>query len=214
VLAARAGLDLAKTRVVYEGSDSFLMPAPHGAGPREDRLLAVSALAPHKGLFPTLELFAALLKRRPGLELDIVGGDWRGFGTLLGERVRSLGLSGSVRLLDGLDAAALAERYERSLALLMLSECEAFGLPLVEAMRYGLPVVSSGLSSLREVAAGAALELDRDARTAVEDVLAVLDAGAARDELVTRGRQRAAALTWQAAGEGMARVVREVAVSS
>src|SRR5207237_10768666 len=72
VLAARAGLDRSKTTVVHEGADSFLLPGPDAPGPREDRLLVVSALAPYKGLEETLALYARLRAGRPTLRLEIV----------------------------------------------------------------------------------------------------------------------------------------------
>jgi glycosyltransferase involved in cell wall biosynthesis len=206
VLSERAGLDLAKTAVVHEGSDSRLLPPPEGGKPRGPRLLVVSTLAPYKGLERTLDLFAALRRARPELELDLVGAERGGFRSVLAARAAALGVAGAVRFLDAVGPAELADRYERSLALLMLSECESFGLPLVEAMRYGLPVVSSGCSSLREVAASAALELGPDA---VSDLLGLLDDPAAREELAARGRRRAAELTWRATGRRLAAVVRE-----
>src|SRR5204863_4063210 len=41
--------------------------------------------------------------------------------------------------------------YRHASALIFLSRCEGFGLPLVEAMRYGLPVFASDIPVFREV---------------------------------------------------------------
>ena len=209
LLATRAGLDPAKTRVVYEGSDSGLLPPPRDGIPREPRLLVVSTLAPYKGLERALQLFAGLRGRLPELQLDLVGADWRGYRASLESLADRLGVSDAVHFLGSLGGGELADRYERSLALVHLSECESFGLPLVEAMRYGLPVVSSGRSSLAEVAGGAALELSEDRDAATHAVLEILVDGPAREELVGRGRVRAAELTWRDAGEKLAGVARE-----
>lgn len=214
LLASRARLDRAKTAVIFEGADSRLLPAPREDRRREPRLLVVSTLAPYKGLERTLALFAALRRDRPKLELDLVGGDWRGFQSSLASLASGLGVSGAVHFLGNVEGEALVSCYERSLALIQLSECESFGLPIVEAMRYGLPVVSSGRSSLAEVAAGAALEVSTEQERATLEVLALLDDEGARARLVERGRARAADLTWQAAGERLAAVIREAATCS
>ena len=208
VLEAGAALDAVKTRVVLEGADSRLLPSVEGVQ-REPRLLVVSSLSPYKGFERTLGLFAELHRHRPELGLDIVGSDWRGFGAHVERRVSALGLREVVRFLGELPPLELAERYARSLALLMLSECESFGLPLVEAMRYGLPVISSGRSSLAEIAAGAALEIGDDRGQAVRAVLGLLADERAREDLAARGFVRAAELTWRSAGLALASVVRE-----
>jgi glycosyltransferase involved in cell wall biosynthesis len=209
VLAARAGLDPAKTAVVHEGADSILLPCPRGDRRRELRLLVVSAWSPYKGLERTLEVHAALRRSRPELALELVGSDWRGFRRVLEREVHTLGITDAVRFREGVAPEELAELYETSALLVSLSACESFGLPLVEGMRYGLPVVAAARSSLPEVVGGAGLLVDPDRPDdAVERVGALLDDDAARAELGRRGRERAAQLTWQRTAEGVAAVLR------
>jgi glycosyltransferase involved in cell wall biosynthesis len=208
VLGARAGLDEAKTTVVFEGSDSVLMPAPRGGLAREPRLLVVGALSPYKGLVRTLDAHAELRARGHDLVLELVGSDWRGYRRVLERRVAELGTTASVAFRSAVSARELAALYETSLVLLTLSECESFGLPVVEAMRYGLPVVAAASSSLPEIAGDAALLLDggEDAAVGIERLL---QDDRARAALVERGRARAAELTWRASAEGVAGVLRE-----
>jgi len=62
-----------------------------------------------------------------------------------------------VRLLlwfDQIDDLSLQQAYERSAALIMASEGEGFGLPLIEAAHYQLPIVARDLPVFREIAAG------------------------------------------------------------
>ena len=74
---------------------------------------------------------------------------------------------------------------------------EGFGLPPLEAMACGTPVVTSNVSSLPEVAGGAALLVDphdadvdcRRHRRAVTDE-------ALRAELIARGLARAREFSW------------------
>ena len=122
----------------------------------------------------------------------------------------SRGVGDAVNFLGLVEPAELARLYARSQLLLHLSECESFGLPLVEAMRFGLPVVAADRSSLPEVAAGAAaLANPEDVDAVAATVGAVLDGGAA--ESIERGRTRAGELTWRATAEGIAAVVGRVA---
>ena len=208
VLAERARLSREKAHVIYEGSDSVLMPEMPQVD-RADRLLVVSALAPYKGLERTIELFARLRAERPELTLALVGSDWRGFRARLEALVDRHGLERAVEFAGSVGVERLVELYASSLALLHLSECESFGLPLVEAMRYGLPVVSSGESALGEVAAGAALALSREPEAAARAVLELLADEATYAELRARGYRRAAELTWRSATQRLAAVVRD-----
>lgn len=208
VLAARSGLDPRKTTVVHEGADSVLLPAPRLDRPREPRLVIVSTLAPYKNHERALEAFALVRRDHPELTLDIVGGDWRGYERVVRTCVDRLGLRDVVRLRGAVAGAALADLYERSLALVHLSGCESFGLPAVEAMRHGLPVVAAARSSLPEVLGPAAAYADPDDPAAVAELLIeVVATPAARADLSRRGITRAAELTWAATAAGVARVL-------
>jgi glycosyltransferase involved in cell wall biosynthesis len=209
VLAARAGLEPSKTMVAHEGGDSFLLPAPGAPGSRENRVLVVSALAPYKGLEETLALFARLREARPALRLEIVGEDWRGYAVVVRRRIAELSLEEHVLVRGGVGADELASLYRTSLVLLLLSRCESFGLPVVEAMRYGLPVVAARRSSLPEVAGGAALLVEPDdIETATGAVRALLGDAVGLARLSELGRARASQLTWRATAAAIAEQAR------
>src|SRR5581483_4279646 len=99
VLARYEGLDLAKTTVVHNGSDSDFLSGNGASGEREPRLLTVSALAPYKNLEATIELYARLRERRPELTLALVGSDWRGFRSVLEQHALELGVADGVHFL-------------------------------------------------------------------------------------------------------------------
>lgn len=98
---------------------------------------------------------------------------------------------------DGL--IALAE------ALVFPSEYEGFGAPVLEAMALGTPVVCSDRGALPEVVGDAAI-----VRPPTVDAWAdALDTvNAARDELVTRGSERARRFTVSASGAALAAAYR------
>jgi glycosyltransferase involved in cell wall biosynthesis len=209
-LQSRAGLDPKRTRVVHEGSDSILLPEPQNR-PREHALLVVSALAPYKNLETTLDAFARLRADDPGLRLWIVGSDWRGYGRMLSRLVEARGLGADVDLLGAVGPDVLVSLYDRARLLLLLSECESFGLPALEAMRHGLPVVVADRGALPEVVGDAGLVIaPGNAARVAEAVRALLDDAEELRRRAERGSTRAAGLTWRASADGVARVLREV----
>jgi glycosyltransferase involved in cell wall biosynthesis len=215
VLAARAGLESARCTVSHEGADSFLLPEPWADVVTTPRILVVSVLAPYKGLEETIDLFRLLRVLHPELRLEIVGGDWRGFGAVVRRQIASARLNDVVRIRGNVTPAELAKLYAGSLLLLFLSRCESFGLPLVEAMRLGLPTVAADRSSLPEVAGGASLLVDPDRiEDAATQVATLVQDEAARADLAMRGRARAAQLTWRGTAAAIAYAVREVASRS
>ena len=71
--------------------------------------------------------------------------------------IQDLGLTGRVSVIGFVDERTLAALYRRAALVLLPSEREGFGLPLLEAMACGTPVVASDLPVLREVG-GSAVE--------------------------------------------------------
>ena len=102
----------------------------------------------------------------------------------------------SARRLGYVADADLPALYTGAAAFAMPSLYEGFGLPCVEAMAAGAPVVASDRSALPEACGGAALLVDPGDADAFAEAL-LRAAGSERDRLVTAGRERAAALTWE-----------------
>jgi glycosyltransferase involved in cell wall biosynthesis len=87
-----------------------------------------------------------------------------------------------------------------SVALVLPSLEEGFGLPVAEAMAAGLPVVCSRGSALEEVAGGAALLVDPlNTRSIADGIERVLDDPAHREELRQRGLERSRRFDWDQA---------------
>lgn len=100
-----------------------------------------------------LRVFAEVRRRVPEARLVRVGGPFTpGQAALAAE----LGLDGAVTVLPFVDRATLAAVYRRAALVIIPSEEEGFGLPVLEAMTCGTPVVASDLAVLREVGGGAA----------------------------------------------------------
>ncbi len=66
---------------------------------------------------------------------------------------------------------ALVKLYERTDALIMASEAEGFGLPLIEAAKHGIPLIARDLPVFREVAGEGALYFDGETGKALASVV-------------------------------------------
>jgi glycosyltransferase involved in cell wall biosynthesis len=210
------GTDPARIAVVPHGYDppaGQAIPAEaalrdrSGLGRR--RVLVYPAIThPHKGHQLLIELLAGPWAD-PNLVLVLLGGAGAADRAVsvaisahrLGNRILRPGrVPASER--DGL--IALAE------ALVFPSEYEGFGAPVLEAMALGTPVICSDGAALPEVAGDAAVVLPATA-DAWADALAKV--AATRDELVERGRRRAARFTVAASGTALAAAYRLAAGS-
>jgi glycosyltransferase involved in cell wall biosynthesis len=116
--------------------------------------------------------------------------------------LRSLAAKGLIRFLGHVSDDDLQRLYAGAAGFVFASRYEGFGLPPLEAMACGVPTLVSDRASLPEVTGNAAWTFDPD-RTddTAAKIEALLDDGAARADLGRRGRQRAAAFTWEACAQ-------------
>lgn len=113
--------------------------------------LMVGTVEPRKGYAQALAAFEKLWQSGVNISLVIVGKQGWMVEALV-ERLRNHPENGT-RLfwLEGASDSTLLELYRRATALLMASEDEGFGLPLIEAARYGLPIIARDIPVFREV---------------------------------------------------------------
>jgi glycosyltransferase involved in cell wall biosynthesis len=114
-------------------------------------VLHVGSTAPRKRLDLLLRIFAAVRARVPELRLIRVGGE---FTRAQRQLAQELSVLNAIAVMPFIRKDLLAALYRRASVLLLTSEREGFGLPLIEAMACGTPVVASDLPVLREVGGG------------------------------------------------------------
>jgi glycosyltransferase involved in cell wall biosynthesis len=118
------------------------------ASTQEVRLLHVGSTISRKRIEFLLEVFHRLRTQEPYAVLYRVGGPFTDDQRALAER---LGVAPHIRVLPFISHQQLAALYRRVALVLMPSDAEGFGLPVIEALACGTPVVASDLPVLREV---------------------------------------------------------------
>jgi glycosyltransferase involved in cell wall biosynthesis len=159
LLIAKAGFAEQKTSVVHNGPHPTCTALPEAAADRE----AARLLGPPRSSTDLLHVGSAIPRKRIDLLIRIV--------SALGRRVRLVRVGGPFTadqaalardlgigavVLPFVDRSTLAAIYRRSALVVMPSEREGFGLPLLESLACGTPVVASDISALREVGGSAA----------------------------------------------------------
>jgi glycosyltransferase involved in cell wall biosynthesis len=208
-LVARGRIDPRRTSVVLNGPHPSCTPAAEPAadveaarllGPagRMTEVLHVGSTIARKRIDVLLHVVAAVRRQRQDVRLVRVGGPFTAEQRAL---VRDLGLDDLVVVLPFLDRATLAAVYRRSALVLLPSEREGFGLPVLEALACGTPIVASDIDALREVGGAAAQYCEpEDVNAWTTAVVAALaerrDNPAGWAARRAAGIQRAATFSW------------------
>jgi len=194
-------------------ADRFVV-VPHGAGrlPTTDptpaaelrvrlgldgrRLaLCVGAVRPHKNQ----GLLVDALPLLPDDVAVVLVGTHEAGAAELPERAARLGVADRLHMPGYLPDADVEGLWREAGCAVLPTRAEGFGLPVLEAMQRGVPVACSDIPVLHEVGAGAATYFapDDPAAAAAAIVRALGDEAAA-----ARGRERAAAFSWEASAHG------------
>ncbi|MEP7105788.1 MAG: glycosyltransferase family 4 protein, partial [Chloroflexota bacterium] len=148
-IVGEMGVARERIAVVPNGVDAATFrPRPEQARV-EGRLVATaSADVPLKGLVPLLEALARVrAERRADL---VVVGKVRRHGAVAAA-IDRLGLTQSVRFVNGIGEAELVDLYAQAEVAVVPSLYEGFSLPAVEAMACAVPVVATTAGALPEV---------------------------------------------------------------
>jgi glycosyltransferase involved in cell wall biosynthesis len=201
------GLSADRVSVAPDGVDPAFLSPPGRPAVDPPFLMAVGNVQPRKGLGTLVEAYRELVRRRPDIpeRLVIVGQPWHA------SEAASLALSTADLRRDGrlvftgyVDDPSLAALYASATALAFPSTYEGFGLPPVEAMAAGTPAVVSDIPVMREVAGDAALRVPPGDPTAwARALLEVTTDAKLRNDLIRRGRERAASFTWDRTAEAV-----------
>lgn len=191
--------------VIHHGVDhaSFTSGLRQGFGrqaqvPAKPYILYVGQIQPRKNLIRLIQAFEILQQNEKDLQLVIAGSH----GWLNSPIYRYMGLSPArenIVQLGRVGDDELARLYNNAAAYVLPSLYEGFGMPILEAMACRCPVVTSNISSMPEVAGGAAVLVDP---LNVESIAAgIQEARNRRKELIPLGLARAQQFTWEKTAE-------------
>ncbi len=172
--------------------------------------LSVGRLVPNKAHHRTIAaLFLTRMTSDPHARLTVVGSPTEpAYAKALVGYAASLGLSDAVDFVSGISDGELAAHYRFADVLVMLSEHEGFGVPLVEAMGQGLPIVAFDAGAVSEVLDGAGVLLEaRQPRRVADAVARIVEDRQVRARLVETGRSRFAGLGLGDAGDRLVAAV-------
>jgi glycosyltransferase involved in cell wall biosynthesis len=175
-------------------------------------ILHVGSTQRRKRIDLLLRMFAAVRTNFPDARLIRVGGGLTKQNQQLAEQ---LGVSDAIAILPFLERRILAAAYRRADVVVLPSEAEGFGLPIIEALACGVPVIASDLPVLREVGGDAVRfcavgDVDGWSR-AIAEVIRERDAdGRAHLEGRARATAHASRFSWSANAERAAHAYREL----
>jgi glycosyltransferase involved in cell wall biosynthesis len=133
--------------------------AHDGAGAR---WISVGRLAPNKGIeFAVMALLVTREHHDPAATLRVVGRPvLPAYTAALLRFIDEMGLHDAVTFTGALSDADLLAALARSDVLVVSSQHEGFGVPVIEAMTVGLPVVANDVGALPEVVGDGGLLVD------------------------------------------------------
>ena len=158
--------------------------------------LMVGTIEPRKNHRDVFEAFKRLWASGVDARLIIVGREQWKSEALLAEMSRHEEIDRRLVLIRNAADADVRWLYENSTALIMASDIEGFGLPIVEARRAGLPVICSDIPVFREVAGSEATEFRVGD---VDDLVRVIGAHLRSERERTHGKDQW--ITWRESAE-------------
>ena len=205
-----AGIEAGRIKVIYSGNNvikkewpaekiaaclqKFSLSSPY--------ILYVGNIEPRKNISSLIKAYG-LLRDRNRINIDLVLAGASGWKTAKIYRDwRNSPYKDNIRFIGYISAEEKEILYSRASIFNYPSFYEGFGFPPLEAMAYGVPVVCSNVSSLPEVAAGAAIMVNPDKPEEIAEAIgSVLGDEELRVYLIAKGYEQAKLFTWQIAAQ-------------
>jgi len=151
-----AGTEPRRSEILYVGVDSSFFSSPGDSCSFEQRTLeivTVSVFARHKAVEDIVAALKTLHLRGVAARLALVGpwadGDYR---LEIETLIDKAELSQYVTITGSVSEQTMIEHYKRARVFCLLSRCESFGIPAVEAQLFGTPCVVADVCAPPEIA--------------------------------------------------------------
>ena len=180
----------------------------YAKSPKEICLLNVGSTHQNKNILTVLKVVKAIADREIPVRLWKVGDD---FIAEQKQFIKDNALEPYISFVGKPDLEGLIRFYNAADMLLAPSLYEGFGLTILETMACGTPVITSNVSSLPEVAGGAAVLVEpTDVNAMAEAVLRINRDSSFREDLIAKGLARPKQLTWRKTAEQVARLYEQI----
>jgi len=179
---------------------------------RKPYFLYLGAKRPHKNLIGLIKAFAIFKRYYDtwGIQLVVAGAEYSKYRAYL-EQAEKMGLTENIHFTGFVSEEHLMAVYRQAELFMLVSFCEGFGIPILEAMACGTPVITSKISSMPEVAGDAALLTDpHDPEDMACKMAAIMKSGKLRDDLVKKGFERVREFSWKKTAKETLRLYDEV----
>jgi len=218
-LVQHLGIPEERISVVYEGIDHRLLKPTSRRLTQYPYLLFVGSEHPRKNFARLLRAFTRLKREREFKDLKLLkvgkaGGPEAEFRKHTLQVINELNILGDVVFTDYVAEEDLPAYYSGAECFILPSLYEGFGFPPLEAMACGCPVIVSNVTSLPEIAGEAAIKVDpydiNEIAGALRQVLTDVNL---RQELISKGLERAGQFSWEKTARGTLEVYESVVCS-
>lgn len=204
-----------KVPVIYDGFQDlseFAADAPAPDASLKPYFFFAGKVKYRKNVHGIVSAFIAF-KKRTGADMKLViAGDYGGdYHQAMLRELEESGFVVDVHFVGYAVGGKLYSLYKDASAFVFPSINEGFGMPPIEAMSLGVPVITSKISSMVEVAGGAALLVDPFDVEDISDAMEkIYGDPALRADLIRKGFVRAKMFSWPKAADAYINLLRSL----
>jgi len=204
-IAKTYGLTEADIAVVYNGANEVFKPLSkalqqeirNSYSEGEEYFVFVGTLHPRKNLEHLFRAFDLFKKKSASKMKLLIVGNKKWWPSELEHIFQSLEYQQDIVFVGRLEDEQLANVLGSAKALTYLPYFEGFGVPILEAFQAEVAVITSDVTSMPEVANGAALLCGvKDVEAIATAMKELVENEVKREELIAKGRKRATDFSW------------------
>ena len=223
-LVEKLGVKPEKIKVIYSGAPEVNNQSPLlPSGLKEkEYILNHGGIDVRKNLDRLIRAFAKVLKTKDlhaqaSLKLVITGENMR-IEEELRKEIKILGISDAVVFPGYLSEDELWSLIRQAACICYPSLIEGFGGPVLEGFAAGVPVITSNVSSLPEIAGGAAYLVNPENEDEIAEAIMkvtsdkqslMLRNKETSERLITKGKERVKQFSWEKTAEEVIRIYKE-----
>ncbi len=214
-------IDASKIDVTLNGCNTLYVPLSEAENDKTRNqytdgkayFLFVGLIIPRKNLVRLMRAFE-LFKTQSGSEMRLlIVGEKKWWDKAHEEAYQSLVHKNDIHFAGRLMAEDLHKVLSAAFALTFIPIFEGFGIPIIEAFSCGTPVITSNVTSMPEVAGGAALLVDPfQEKDIAEKMNMLVESEELQKRLVEKGLERKQAFSWDYTASQLWKCIENVLV--